>query len=183
MFPSTKPSKLTEIHTLDDVKEELYYQACYAMVCHDFPIDCPFIQALFDRLMEHGIYSDTFIDILYPDNHTSNTSELLLQALESIGYPMPDDKQQAINYMIQYHLQRIVEKKACIYDEIGELSAINYHDFTEHEFEIFGRAQPLCEEYVRCINQYPFNVERETAKENTALTEHLYNIARCCYLT
>ena len=76
-------SRNIKTDTIDDIKYELFYQA--SLIELGINLDIPLVQKLFDSLMEHGIYSDTFIDILYPDENY--TSETVSRALQTISFP------------------------------------------------------------------------------------------------
>lgn len=167
-------SRNIKTDAIDDIKYELFYQA--SLIELGIHLDIQLVQKLFDSLIEHGIYSDTFIAILYPDDNY--TSETVTRALKAITFPIPEDEQKAIDFMIQYHLKRIVEEKEDIFEELGGLGHLYSND---GEFDIFGAAKPLYEECYHRSNEYPFCTDDETEEETAELVNDLFEIAKRCY--
>jgi len=166
------------IYSLQNIKNELFVQASCMVL--ETMLDFSELQKLFDCLLEHGIYSDTFIDILYPDYDyvLDEIYPILRKALQSISFSIPESRQQAIDTIIEYHLKRIVEQKADIFREIGTLFDRLY--LYDYNYDIFGPAEPLCYEYCTTMNTYPFCLNAETEEESLALRASLFDITKEC---
>lgn len=166
------------MNRIEDSKYELYIQAASMILQID--LDLIVIRQSLNNLIELGIYSDTFLEILYP-SHNYNSYEsysIFNEILKFLNCARPKTEQEAKDSIVRYHLQRIVEKKAGVFDEISDLAYKLYNN--DNEYSTMGAAEELYEYSYSAQNSYPFSAEHATEEDYTKLEEKLYEIALCC---
>lgn len=166
------------MRTVAEIKYELLYHA--ARLSLNCDLDITKICALFDELMQHGVYFDALLEIAWGEFESMVHAEfcLLFKRLLSImGIPIFNNAEKAKQHIIYYHLNRIVNKKYDVNTETCEL----YASFPQGscEFEYYGPAKILCEKYYKHANA--FDAEWRTAEQQKLIDEALLHEAQIAF--
>lgn len=136
-------------YLLLEIQQELHAQA--ARMVLNVSIDIPLIQQLFNQLLSYNIYTDEMIEMIYPSHQYSYEEfhPFFKKALQSIHYPLPENEQQARDFIIQYHLRRIAEQNHDPMIEmthmLNTLTGERGDDYVENT--LLGVAEPLYDLY------------------------------------
>ena len=166
------------MNQIEDIKYELYIQA--ASMRLQIHLDLVVISEALNALMDLGVYSDTFLEVLYP-THPYNMDEwyaIFNTILEYLECAMPKTEQEAKDSIVRYHLRQIVERKSNVFGEIYKLEDKLYNN--DHDYSTMGAAAELYKAYYEAIISYPFNVGYDTDDELAELQASLYQVAVCC---
>lgn len=164
------------MRSVDEIKEDLLYYS--ALICLGCQLDIAEVRDVFNDLLDHGVYSDAFIDIIYVDLETM-TSEAFYPALRSalsvMNTPVFNHKLKAKNQVIFYHLDRIVNKK---YSIMGETFAL-YYTFPDGscDFDFFWPADDLCWAWYSYAMGEPCQSGHNTQEEDEAYSKILMQYA------
>lgn len=126
---------------------------------------------LFDELMQQGVYFDEFVDIAFLDLEEVVCEDfypILESALRALGVRIFNDQDKANNYVIFYHLDRIVNKG---FDPQLEAATLYYSLDGSCNFELFGPAEAFCITYYNHANAY--HAEWRTVEEEALINEEL----------
>ena len=164
---------------IKDIQYELYIQAAAMKLQKN--INLPVICEALNALLDHGIYSETFLEFLHPslNYNLCEWYQMFTKVLQIVHCAIPETEQEAKDSIVRYHLKQIVERKGDIFQEIFQLEQKLYNN--NNDYSTMGAAEPLYETYYNTLNSYPFSIDHETEEDYAKLAAHLFKIALCCY--
>ena len=162
--------------SVEEIKEVLSIQAASMKLIGGFDIEI--VKQALNELMEHSIYSDDFLTILYDstDHYNSELMQTFTKILKFLDCHIPATEQEAKDSILNYYLKQIIEKKEDILEVIRHLKYNLDFDFSD-----FGEAEPLYEEYYQTTNTEIFSHYLETDEEMIEFKNNLFEIALDCY--
>lgn len=105
--------------SIEEDKQLLLYHAAVAVLR---PVNIPAVKEIIKRLIDAGIYHDTFIDVEYPKSDTTQDFiPALTNALSSLGLSAPVTTEEATRIIIRKHLTDIVEHKITPFDGLDHI--------------------------------------------------------------
>lgn len=163
------------MRAVTEIKYELLYHS--ARLSLNCDLNIAKICTLFDELMQQGIYFDEFLEMTWEHGKNLVQDEFCLvfkQSISVMGIPLFNHREKAKHHIIDYHLDRIVNKKYDVHTEAHELNTI--FSGGSCDFERCGPAEVLCEKYYTYANA--FDAERRTPEQQRLIDGILFREAK-----